>query len=198
MAREYFCAYHSYLQQCKGLSDGELGRLFRALLQYSATGAAPEFNGRESVAFDFMAANIDRDAETYEMACNRNRENALKRYDRIRPHATACETCQEKEEEKEELKEKKECKEKKKKFGSYQNVLLSDSDVEKLKQKFPNDWESRIESLSEGIELKGYKYKNHYLAILKWAERDQKYVVRTSEKGTSTPVPKGQKYGNYL
>ena len=50
MAREYFCAYHSYIKQCKGLSDGELGRLFRALLEYSASGKVPELNGRESVA----------------------------------------------------------------------------------------------------------------------------------------------------
>lgn len=101
MAREYFCAYHSYIKQCKGLSDGELGRLFRALLEYSASGKVPELNGRESVAFDFMSANIDRDAESYKDTCNRNRENIAKRYDRIRPNTTEYETYQEKEEEKE-------------------------------------------------------------------------------------------------
>lgn len=101
MAREYFCAYHSYIKQCKGLSDGELGRLFRALLEYSASGKVPELNGRESVAFDFMSANIDRDAESYKDTCNRNRENVLKRYERIRPNTTEYETYQEKEEEKE-------------------------------------------------------------------------------------------------
>lgn len=101
MAREYFCAYHSYIKQCKGLSDGELGRLFRALLEYSASGKVPELNGRESVAFDFMSANIDRDAESYKDTCNRNRENISKRYDRIRPNTSVYETYQEKEEEKE-------------------------------------------------------------------------------------------------
>lgn len=101
MAREYFCAYHSYIKQCKGLSDSELGRLFRALLEYSASGKVPELNGRESVAFDFMSANIDRDAESYKDTCNRNRENISKRYERIRPNTTVYETYQEKEEEKE-------------------------------------------------------------------------------------------------
>lgn len=103
MAREYFCAYHSYIKQCKGLSDGELGRLFRALLEYSASGKVPELNGRESVAFDFMSANIDRDAESYKDTCNRNRENISKRYERIRSNTSVYETYQEKEEEKEEL-----------------------------------------------------------------------------------------------
>lgn len=101
MAREYFCAYHSYIKQCKGLSDGELGRLFRALLEYSASGKVPELNGRESVAFDFMSANIDRDAESYNDTCNRNRENISKRYERIRSNTSVYETYQEKEEEKE-------------------------------------------------------------------------------------------------
>jgi biotin operon repressor len=60
---------------------------------------------------------------------------------------------------------------KKHKYGEYQNVLLSDADIEKLKAKF-TDWQERVETLSKGIELKGYKYKNYYLAILKWAEKD--------------------------
>lgn len=59
------------------------------------------------------------------------------------------------------------------KYGEYKNVLLTDDDLEKLKAKFPTDWEERIENLSEGIELKGYKYKNHYLAICKWAKNDK-------------------------
>ena len=59
------------------------------------------------------------------------------------------------------------------KYGEYKNVLLTDDDLEKLKAKFPIDWEERIENLSEGIELKGYKYKNHYLAICKWAKNDK-------------------------
>jgi len=51
---------------------------------------------------------------------------------------------------------------------------LTKDEIAKLKEKFPQNYERRIEALSEGIELKGYKYKNHYLAILKWAEREPK------------------------
>lgn len=57
------------------------------------------------------------------------------------------------------------------KYGEYQHVLLSDDELDKLKAKF-KDWEARIKRLDEGIEMKGYKYKNHYLTILKWAEKD--------------------------
>lgn len=57
-------------------------------------------------------------------------------------------------------------------YGEYKNVLLTDEQYENLKAKFPLDYEEKIRNLDEGIELKGYKYKNHYLAILKWASKD--------------------------
>jgi len=63
---------------------------------------------------------------------------------------------------------------KKHKYGEYKNVFLTDKQLAQLKDKFPNDWPYWIETLSEGIELKGYKYKNHYLAITKWANKDNK------------------------
>lgn len=64
-------------------------------------------------------------------------------------------------------------KDKKKKYGEYQHVLLKDSEYEKLKEKFPKTYEGKIKEMDEAIELKGYKYKSHYLAILKWAKEDK-------------------------
>jgi uncharacterized protein YdaU (DUF1376 family) len=58
------------------------------------------------------------------------------------------------------------------KYGSYNNVLLSDEDYQKLISEFPNDYRERIESLSEGIASKGYKYKNHLATIRSWAKKD--------------------------
>lgn len=66
------------------------------------------------------------------------------------------------------VKEKKD-KEVRHKYGEYQNVLLTDKQLEGLKKDFHN-WEQLIKDLDEGIELKGYKYKNHNLAIRKWAK----------------------------
>lgn len=59
------------------------------------------------------------------------------------------------------------------KYGEHKNVLLTDDEYEKLQERFPNDYEDKIETLSEGLALKGYKYKSHYLAILKWARNDE-------------------------
>ena len=80
MAREYFCAYYSYLTSMKNLSDAECGRLFRALLQYGAGDKSINLQGRESIAFDFMAAQMDRDNEAYEARCQKNKDNILQRY----------------------------------------------------------------------------------------------------------------------
>ena len=59
------------------------------------------------------------------------------------------------------------------KYGRYENVLLSDEDMVKLKQEFPTDWEERIERLSEYIASKGAKYKNHLATIRVWARKDK-------------------------
>ena len=58
------------------------------------------------------------------------------------------------------------------KYGMYKNVLLSDPDLEKLKNEFPDDWEFRIERLSEYMESTGKKYKNHLATIRVWARKE--------------------------
>lgn len=59
------------------------------------------------------------------------------------------------------------------KYGEYKNVLLSDSDMEKLKAEFPTDWEERIENLSSYMESHGKTYKNHLATIRNWARKDK-------------------------
>ena len=59
------------------------------------------------------------------------------------------------------------------KYGEYSNVLLSDTDLAKLKSEFPNDWEERIERLSAYMASTGKSYKNHLATIRNWARRDR-------------------------
>lgn len=59
------------------------------------------------------------------------------------------------------------------KYGEYQNVLLSDDDLNKLQAEFPADWESRIERLSSYMASSGKSYKNHLATIRNWARRDK-------------------------
>jgi hypothetical protein len=70
------------------------------------------------------------------------------------------------------------------KYGAYNNVLLSDTDFEKLKTEFP-DYKERIERLSEYIASTGKSYKNHLATIRSWAKKDKaqkSYGSRTTEE----------------
>lgn len=71
------------------------------------------------------------------------------------------------------------------KYGEYQNVLLSDSDFQKLKDEFPTDWEERIERLSNYMESKGKTYKNHLATIRMWEKRDAEKQNNVSRETTS-------------
>ena len=55
------------------------------------------------------------------------------------------------------------------KNGTYQNVLLSDSELKKLCETLgPDKAKAVIDNFSELKEMKGYKYKSDYLALKKW------------------------------
>lgn len=56
--------------------------------------------------------------------------------------------------------------------GTYQNVLLSDDDLQKLQTEFPGDWQRRIERLSEYMASTGKSYKDHLATIRAWARKD--------------------------
>ena len=60
------------------------------------------------------------------------------------------------------------------KHGEYQNVLLTDEDMQKLQAEFPSDWQERIERLSEYMASKGASYKNHLATIRAWARKEVK------------------------
>lgn len=71
------------------------------------------------------------------------------------------------------------------KYGEYSNVLLSDTDLVKLKAEFPTDWEERIERLSYYMESKGKTYKNHLATIRNWAKRDSESQSKRASRNES-------------
>jgi len=77
----------------------------------------------------------------------------------------------------------------KRKYGEFLNVLLADEEYNKLVEKFGVDGcLERIETLSAGIESKGYKYKSHYATILAWDKKDQRDAA-SKGKPINTPQP---------
>ena len=78
MAREYFCAYHSYLEAIEALTDAEKGRLFTACLIYSMTGEAQELCGNERFLFPLFRQQIDRDVEKFNAFTEKQTQNGKK------------------------------------------------------------------------------------------------------------------------
>ena len=77
---------------------------------------------------------------------------------------------------KQELKNEKNEKKKDKKItlGEFENVFLSEEELEKLKEKYNGTLNQKIESLSSYMASQGKKYASHYATILSWDRLDQK------------------------
>ena len=54
MGMSGFICHDDYLLKTAKLTDAEVGRMFRALMRYHATGEVEEIQGLESIAFDFI------------------------------------------------------------------------------------------------------------------------------------------------
>lgn len=75
---------------------------------------------------------------------------------------------------------KKTTKEVRHKYGEFKNVLLSDKDLEKLKTEYGEELvEKYIKKMDEWIELNGRRYKNYYLALRQWMNKE---VSKKQEK----------------
>ena len=68
------------------------------------------------------------------------------------------------------------------KYGEYNNVLLTDQEMDKLKAECP-DWGARIERLSAYIAQSGKSYKNHLATIRNWARKDAEQPKREERGG---------------
>jgi hypothetical protein len=83
---------------------------------------------------------------------------------------------------------------KKHKNGTYQNVLLSDSELKKLYETLgPDKAKAVIDNFSELKEMKGYKYKSDYLALKKWGieayEKKNKRTSTIQRKNVKSDMP---------
>ncbi len=149
-----FLLSYDYEEQFEMLSDAQLGILLRAVYKYEKYTEIPQFDGVLKMAFAFIKKDLDALRKKYVERCEKNRENIYKRWNTNVKNNTDNDKNNDK-----------------KRYGKYKNILLSDEEISQLKQKYTADWQKRIENMSEGVEIHGYKYQNHYLALLSWAKR---------------------------
>lgn len=182
--KDSFVLYTSQYVAIKELEDEQLGRLFRALFE-KQLGNEVVLTNDIKIAFNFINNQMVVDNQKYKKKCETLKNNA-KKGGAPKGNQNAKKQKQPNREKNnlndndndnvtiinDSLKEKKYKKEKFR-FGEFKNVLLSEEELEKLKQRF-SDYKLRIEKLSNYIASKGDRYKSHYATILNWARNEKK------------------------
>ena len=80
--------------------------------------------------------------------------------------------------------------------GMYQNVYLTNPELQSLKERFPDSFKGKIDNLSAYLKSTGKKYKNHYLTICRWDARDKKENRQEKRPGFPdySDVEEGESY----
>lgn len=77
-------------------------------------------------------------------------------------------------------------KETKHKYGEYSHVSLTDTEYRRLLSEWGEDkLKHMIQVLDEGIEAKGYKYKNYALALRTWERNENNFSPKSYKKGSA-------------
>ena len=74
------------------------------------------------------------------------------------------------------------------KHGEYKNVLLTDEELAALQEKFPGDWQTRIDNLSYYMSNHKTNYTSHYRTILAWARNDQQKQAAPQKSKTAADL----------
>lgn len=198
-----FVFYRSFYDALREFKQSDRTKIYDAIFQYIFDGKEPELRGTSKAAWILIRPQLDANIRRRENGNKGGRpaktkptvsEKETNGYSNEKP--MVIETASKTETETKpnvnvnvnananvNVKERN-TKEKKHRFGIYNNVLLTDEELGKLKTEFPDDWQKRINDLSAGIEIHGYKYKSHIAAIRKWAQRD---AERATVKKTKEP-----------
>ena len=75
----------------------------------------------------------------------------------------------------------------KRKHGEFQNVLLTDEEYQKLKDRLNTRADEFIEKLSAYMKSHGKRYKDHYATILNWYQREKEGKGATIRNSRELP-----------
>ena len=153
----YLKVFTDFAEAIEPLSEAERGRLFTAMLQYASTGETAELKGAERFVWPTAKQNIDRTRVEAE-------RNAACGSKGGRPKKPAETDLNRKKADKDKDKDKDNIippispngdivplegeRPRKHKYGEFDNVLLTDAELDKLKNRL-TDWAERIERLSQ-------------------------------------------------
>lgn len=83
-------------------------------------------------------------------------------------------------------------------YGRYKNIHLTDWELTDLKERFPKDWEKKIDRISSVAFENGRTYPKAYTTILRWAEEDEeKARKKPSENPAGNFTQRAEPYADY-
>ena len=202
--RNGFSFLRSYYEAAQELPAEDQAAFFMSVCKYALDGEEPEITGVAAALFKLAKPNIDasnkkadagkvggsrkQNGSKTEANCKQtvsklqandkqNAENDEKTVSdigyRINDIGDRSKDIGEKEKDKKE-------KPAKHKYGEYNNVLLSDQELEKLQDEFPFDWQKRIENVSSYCASHGKTYRDYLATIRSWARKDKTNSVQDS------------------
>ena len=213
--RKGFSFLRSYYEAAKQLPTEEQAHFLMAVCSYALDGIEPEINGVASAMFLLVKPNIDisikrfeagtrggrskkeANAKQNESKTETNESNDITNTDMRKEKGERIyekgerRTNAEQTESKLKAKRKQKVEEPRHRYGQYQNVLLSDSDMMKLQAEFPNDWQARIERVSGYCKQYGKSYSDYLATIRNWDRRDKERAEKekaAKAANRSTPL----------
>lgn len=83
-----FLLYFELREQISDLSDEQVGKLLRGVLDYEIDRIVPEFEDLElRMAFKFVKVSLDVNRQKYEEKCEKARESRKKGYEQLKQQA---------------------------------------------------------------------------------------------------------------
>lgn len=184
--KDSFILYNSFYEPIKNLTNEQLGKLFRAIFDYTINGDVTKDNDI-LIAFMFIKNQIDLDTKKWEEERKKRSEagrlgginRAKNQNQKLSSKSKQClgvlRSAKQSQANQADnvnvnvnVNNKKE-NNKKKKFGEFDNVLLTEEEYTKLEK---SNLLPYIEKLSSYIASKNKKYKSHYATILTWSRKD--------------------------
>ena len=70
-------------------------------------------------------------------------------------------------------------------YGIFNNVKLTEDELQTLIDEYPDSYQEKIENLSQYMKSKGTYYQDHFATIMKWAREDEAKEAQKKTQNTA-------------